>query len=168
MKKLTAIVAFLLIVGNALAGTFRVHFNLRGSARDITMQAESSAEARSTVMDMFPGSVVTGVHRVQASPKGAANRPGFQQPLRGAQGWMRASEVSSVSRSKSQGGPMVLTSSKRKQQREFATEVNTALSGMPGVLAARAVDTIGMYKDSVDVLSTPRCLPVLASIPGQC
>ena len=37
-----------------------------------------------------------------------------------------------------------------EQQREFATEVNTALSGMPGVLAARAVDTIGMYKDSVE------------------
>ena len=31
----------------------------------ITVQAESSAEARRTVMDMFPGAVVTGVHRVR-------------------------------------------------------------------------------------------------------
>jgi hypothetical protein len=37
-----------------------------------------------------------------------------------------------------------------EQQQEFATEVSTALSGMPGVLASRAVDTIGMYKDSVE------------------
>jgi hypothetical protein len=28
-------------------------------------QAESSAEARRTVMDMFPGAVVTGVHRIK-------------------------------------------------------------------------------------------------------
>jgi hypothetical protein len=65
MKTLTAIVAFLLIAGNALAGTFRVHYNVRGSEMDITVQAESSAEARRTVMDMFPGIVVTGLHRVK-------------------------------------------------------------------------------------------------------
>ena len=29
----------------------------------LTVQAESSAEARRTVMEMFPGAVVTGVHR---------------------------------------------------------------------------------------------------------
>jgi hypothetical protein len=63
MKKL--IITLLLIAGNALAGSFRVHYNVRGSGRDITVQAESSAEARRTVMDMFPGSVITGVHRVK-------------------------------------------------------------------------------------------------------
>ena len=34
---------------------------------DLTVQGESSAEARRTVMDMFPGAVVTGVHRVAPS-----------------------------------------------------------------------------------------------------
>jgi hypothetical protein len=35
------------------------------SGRDITVKAESSAEARRTVMEMFPGAVVTGVSRVK-------------------------------------------------------------------------------------------------------
>ena len=151
MKKLTAIVAFLLIVGNALAGTFRVHFNVRGSARDITVQAESSAEARRTVMDMFPGSVVTGVHRVQASPKGAADRPRFAVAPQGRTG-LAASQRSFLGLSQEVTGRSDRANfiPSAEQQREFATEVNTALSGMPGVLAARAVDTIGMYKDSVE------------------
>jgi hypothetical protein len=51
----------LLIGGNVLAGIYRVHYNVRGSGRDVTVQAESSAEARRTVMDMFPVAVVTGV-----------------------------------------------------------------------------------------------------------
>jgi len=51
--------------GSALADSYRVHYSIRGSSRDITVQAESSAEARRTVMDMFPGAVVTGVHRVK-------------------------------------------------------------------------------------------------------
>jgi hypothetical protein len=54
----------LIIAGNAFAGSYRVHYNVRGSGRDITVQAESSAEARRTVMDMIPNAVVTGVHRV--------------------------------------------------------------------------------------------------------
>ena len=33
--------------------------------RDITVQAESSADARRTVMDMVPNAVVTGVNRVE-------------------------------------------------------------------------------------------------------
>jgi hypothetical protein len=49
-----------------VADTFRVHYSLRGSGHDITVQAEPSAEARRTVMDMFPGAVVTGVNRVTA------------------------------------------------------------------------------------------------------
>jgi hypothetical protein len=36
-----------------------------GSGRNITVQAESSAEARWTVMDMFPGAVVAGVRRIK-------------------------------------------------------------------------------------------------------
>ena len=66
MRKLTlALAALLLLGGNAFAGSYRVHFNVRGSGRDVTVQAESSAEARRTVMEMFPGAVVTGVHRVK-------------------------------------------------------------------------------------------------------
>jgi hypothetical protein len=42
-----------------------VHYSVDGSGRNITVQAESSAEARRTVMDMFPGAVVTGVHKVK-------------------------------------------------------------------------------------------------------
>jgi hypothetical protein len=54
-----------LFCGTAWAGTFRVHYSIRGSGRDVTVQAESSAEARRTVMDMFPGAVVTGVHQTK-------------------------------------------------------------------------------------------------------
>jgi hypothetical protein len=63
MKKLAIIL--LLISGSAWAGSYRVHYSIRGSGRDITVQAESSSEARRTVMDMFPGAVVTGVSRIK-------------------------------------------------------------------------------------------------------
>ena len=36
-----------------------MHYSICESGRDVTVQAESSAEARRTVTDMFPGSVVT-------------------------------------------------------------------------------------------------------------
>ena len=66
MRKLTLTLAALLLIGDsAFAGSFRVHYSIRGSGRDVTVQAEVSAEARRTVMDMFPGAVVTGVHRVK-------------------------------------------------------------------------------------------------------
>jgi hypothetical protein len=66
MGRLTLTLATLLLLGSsAFAGTFRVHYSIRGSARDITVQAESSAEARRTVMDIIPGAVVTGVHRIR-------------------------------------------------------------------------------------------------------
>ena len=65
MKTIVTISIALLLASSAFAGSFRVHYNVRGSGRDITVQAESSAEARRTVMDMFPGAVVTGVHRVR-------------------------------------------------------------------------------------------------------
>jgi hypothetical protein len=44
---------------------FRVHYNIKGSGKDITVLAQSSAEARRTVMDLFPGAVVTGVSRIK-------------------------------------------------------------------------------------------------------
>jgi hypothetical protein len=64
-RTLIVTLTLLLINGSVWAGSFRVHYSIRGSGRDITVQAESSAEARRTVMDMFPGSVVTGAHRVK-------------------------------------------------------------------------------------------------------
>jgi len=63
MDTIKIIVALLLIADSAFAGSYRVHYNVRGSDRDITVQAESSAEARRTLMDLIPGAVVTGVHR---------------------------------------------------------------------------------------------------------
>ncbi|MGA9577211.1 MAG: hypothetical protein WBV90_06295, partial [Terrimicrobiaceae bacterium] len=66
MRKLAfTLAALLLIGGSVMAGSFRVHYSIRGSGRDITVQAESSAEARSTVMEMFPGAVVTGVSKIK-------------------------------------------------------------------------------------------------------
>ena len=64
-KLLTTLLALLLLASSAFADTFRVHYSIRGNGRDITIQAESSSEARRVVMDMFPGAVVTGVHRVK-------------------------------------------------------------------------------------------------------
>ena len=59
------LIALAVMASAAFAGSYRVHSSVRGSGRDITVQAESSAEARRTVMDMFPGAVVTGAHRVK-------------------------------------------------------------------------------------------------------
>ena len=63
MKKILA--ALLLLAGTSWADSYRVHYSIRGSGRDITVQAESSSEARRVVMDMFPRAVVTGVSRVR-------------------------------------------------------------------------------------------------------
>ncbi len=60
------VIAFLLLSSSAWASTYRVHYSIRGSGRDITVQAESSSEARRTVMEMFGKScVVTGVHKIK-------------------------------------------------------------------------------------------------------
>ena len=67
MKILLLLVALLMMAGAALADNYRVHYSIRGSGRDITVQAESAADARRTVMDMFPGAVVTGAHRVKSA-----------------------------------------------------------------------------------------------------
>jgi hypothetical protein len=63
MKRL--ILILLLIGSNAMADLYRVHYSIRGSGKNITVNAESSAEARRVVMDMFPGAVVTGAHKIR-------------------------------------------------------------------------------------------------------
>ena len=60
MKRLI-LTALLFAAGPAFAGAYRVHYSLRGSGREITVQAESSAEARRVVMQIIPGATVTGV-----------------------------------------------------------------------------------------------------------
>jgi hypothetical protein len=57
--------ALLFAAGPALAGTFRMHYNIRGSGHAITVQAESSTEARRVVMQIIPGATVTGAHRAR-------------------------------------------------------------------------------------------------------
>jgi hypothetical protein len=65
--KIKLFALLLLLAGSPFADTFRVHYSIRGSGRDVTVQAESSDEARRVVMDMIPGAGVTGVHRVKRS-----------------------------------------------------------------------------------------------------
>jgi hypothetical protein len=65
MGKLILIVMLLGCSSAAFADSYRVHYSVRGSGRDITVQAQSSAEARRTVQTMIPGAVVTGVHRIK-------------------------------------------------------------------------------------------------------
>jgi hypothetical protein len=64
-KAISSLAALLLLGGNVLADSYRVHYSIRGSGRDITVQGESSPEACRVVMEMFPGAVVTGVSRVK-------------------------------------------------------------------------------------------------------
>ena len=66
MKKLALTAALVLaLAGSALADTFRVSYTTaRGQGHRITVQAESPQEARRTVENMFPGSYVTGAHRI--------------------------------------------------------------------------------------------------------
>jgi hypothetical protein len=56
---------FMAVVSTAFAGTYRVSYTLKGSGRKITVQAESTAEARRVVEEMLPGCYVTGVHRIK-------------------------------------------------------------------------------------------------------
>jgi hypothetical protein len=64
-KSILTLTALLLISGSAFAGTFRVTYTYRGLGKRITVQAESSAEARRVVQDLFPAATVTGAHRVR-------------------------------------------------------------------------------------------------------
>ena len=69
MKRIIAITIALLIAGSAFADLYRVSYTLRGSGKRITIEAESSSEARRVVMDMFPGCYVTGSHKIKQSAK---------------------------------------------------------------------------------------------------
>ena len=65
MQKLfLAAALFLAMAGAAFAGTFRVTYTLNGLIQRITVQAESSQEARRTVQAIIPGALVTGAHKV--------------------------------------------------------------------------------------------------------
>jgi hypothetical protein len=64
-KPILTLAALLLIGGSLMADTDRVHYSIKGSGRDVTVLAESSAEARRTVIQMIPGSVVTSVSRIK-------------------------------------------------------------------------------------------------------
>jgi hypothetical protein len=68
--KLLAIIALAAVVGvvQADADSFRVR-SIGGSGRVITIQAESTSEARRTVMDMFAGAVVTDVSPIKKTIK---------------------------------------------------------------------------------------------------
>jgi hypothetical protein len=69
MKTVSLIAIIILLANNVLADTFRVHSSIRGVGQNVTMQAESPAEARRTVMDMFPDAVVIGVSRIKKTIK---------------------------------------------------------------------------------------------------
>jgi hypothetical protein len=65
MEKTTlTFLALVMLAGSAFAGSFRVTYTARGLVQRITVQAESTAEARRTVQNMFPGCYVTGAHRI--------------------------------------------------------------------------------------------------------
>jgi hypothetical protein len=64
MKEFVVILTLIAMAGTAAAGTFRVSYTLAGAGKRITVVAESTAEARRTVQDLFPGAVATGAHRV--------------------------------------------------------------------------------------------------------
>jgi hypothetical protein len=67
MKRLILTDALLLaLAGSALAESYRVTYTTpRGQIHRVTVQAESSAEARRVVMEIIPGAVVTGAYRVK-------------------------------------------------------------------------------------------------------
>ena len=58
-----AILMMFLLATSALGGQYKVHYNVRGSGRDIVVSADSSSQARYTVQDMFPSAIVTGVSK---------------------------------------------------------------------------------------------------------
>jgi hypothetical protein len=64
MKKLLiSIAAIAVITGSAFAGAYRVSYTYRGLGKQITVLAESTAEARRTLQDLFPGCYVTGAYK---------------------------------------------------------------------------------------------------------
>jgi len=65
LREVLLLPLLLAVWGTWYADTFRVHLSVRGSGREITVQAESSSEARRGVLDLYPKALVTGVHRVK-------------------------------------------------------------------------------------------------------
>ena len=66
MKRTIAIAfAATLLAGSAFADLYRVSYTLRGSGKKITINAESSSEARRVVQDLFPGCYATGAYKVR-------------------------------------------------------------------------------------------------------
>ena len=65
MRKQLIVLALLLSNAFTYADTFRVRYSMRGVGRAVSIQADSSSEARRTVMDLFPGVVVTNVRRLK-------------------------------------------------------------------------------------------------------
>ena len=54
------------VLGNAaFSDTYRVTYTSRALFQRITVQAESTQEARRVVMAIIPGAVITGVSRVR-------------------------------------------------------------------------------------------------------
>lgn len=64
-KATTTLLALAMLAGNAFGGSFRVTYTAGGLIQRITVQAESTAEARRTLQNLFPGCYVTGAHRVR-------------------------------------------------------------------------------------------------------
>ncbi len=52
-RSTTTLIALLLLSSTGFAGSFRVHYSIRGSGRDIAVEAEPSGEARCTVIEIF-------------------------------------------------------------------------------------------------------------------
>ena len=53
-KQIQVLTTLLLLGDNVPANSYRVHYSIRGSGRDITVRAESSAEARRVMEECFP------------------------------------------------------------------------------------------------------------------
>jgi len=60
MNKLATLLAIIMTIA-----TFKVHYSIHGSGRDVIVQAESSYDARRMVEDMFPSATVTGVWKTK-------------------------------------------------------------------------------------------------------
>ena len=66
MKKLFLAAVFLAAMASAaFAGTLRLTYTDHGLIQRITVQAESTHEARRTVQQIFPNAIVTGAHRIK-------------------------------------------------------------------------------------------------------
>ena len=63
MKHLLYLLITLTLTVAAQAGTYRVHYSLHSSGRDITVLARSSDEARREVQELT-GGLVSGVRRL--------------------------------------------------------------------------------------------------------